>query len=45
MEISYCAFDRAVDLPAGLEGASIRKMSYEGMLIVSIDVREKARST
>jgi HSP20 family protein len=41
MEISYCGFDRSVELPARLEGASIRKTSIEGMLIISIDVRKE----
>jgi HSP20 family protein len=40
MEISYCRFERSVNLPGELEGASVRNSYQEGMLIVWIDVQE-----
>jgi HSP20 family protein len=41
MEISYCRFERTVELPTRVEGARVGNVSREGMLIVRIDVDEE----
>jgi HSP20 family protein len=39
MEISYCRFQRSIQLPSSLEGARIASEYRDGMLIVRIDTK------
>lgn len=41
MEISYCRFERQVELPSPLEGARIASEYRDGMLIVRIESERK----
>ena len=43
MEISYCDFERSLELPCDLERAEIALESRDGMLLVNVRVRGEAR--
>jgi HSP20 family protein len=41
MEISYCRFERVIELPVALERTEVRAECREGMLLLRVNVNEE----